>query len=457
MYLKDKPAECHEGLVRFLSAQNLRSGGTPISSANPIAVSSPAALQVAIDPSPRNILPTSSVVEPPSAALNVAPVPPETRPSSAAPPLPPAPDRAPSLPSLVRPFLLRPAGFSTHMPSYLHPNTMPMNSYTTTRHQYPSNATHDKGKGRHREVSSADEEENEDEVKLEEEMVIKKEPTTVKLGSDDEKYVPHKKEIKLYDSDYQGPMTLSTATNAPRRKPNAVPKTPALTQDAEDEDGPVVIDRFAVAGVNDPPCNNCASRHIPCEFFVDEWITQCKLCQRKKVGCTASAPKLFALKTSGRKRLVRPSKVDNTTRSTVKKEPTMTKVPQPTPATRNSRRKNLEAVVEVSPRRRDICGLLQSSILYSFFKYHFLTAAGVTEVEGKLAELRKLSRTFDQLRTEIRDLRQEVLELRSAQDSLIASTNQQSVRLVENQALFLGEISAVLRQARLSIDRKSVV
>ena len=174
MYLKDKPAECHEGLVRFLSAQNLRSGGTPISSANPIAVSSPAALQVAIDPSPRNILPTSSVVEPPSAALNVAPVPPETRPSSAAPPLPPAPDRAPSLPSLVRPFLLPPAGFSAHMPSYLHPNTMPMNSYTTTRHQYPSNATHDKGKGRHREVSSADEEENEDEVKLEEEMVIKK-------------------------------------------------------------------------------------------------------------------------------------------------------------------------------------------------------------------------------------------------------------------------------------------
>ena len=71
---------------------------------------------------------------------------------------------------------------------------------------------------------------------------------------------------------------------------------------------------------------------------------------------------------------------------------------------------------------------------------------------GELAELRKLSGTFDQLRTEIRDLRQEVLELRSVQDGLIASTNQQSARLVENQALFLGEISAVLRQARLSMQ-----
>jgi hypothetical protein len=329
------------------------------------------ALQVAIDPRPATILPTSCVVEPPSTALKVVPVPPVTWPSSAAPPLLPAPHRVPSPPSDVRPFLLRPAGFPTHRPSYLPPNTMPMNSYTTTRRQYSSNATRGKGKERQREVSSADEEESEDEAELEEENVIKEEPITVKLGSDDEEYVPHKKEIKLDDSDYQGPRTLSSATNARSRKPNAVLKMPALAQDAEDEDGPVMIDRFAVAGVNDPPCNNCASRHIPCEFFVDEWITQCKLCHRKKAGCTVSAPKLFALKSSGRKRLRRPSKVDSTTRSIAKKEPTMTKVPQPTPATRNSRRKNLEAVVEVSSHRRDICESLRSSILYSVFKYHF--------------------------------------------------------------------------------------
>jgi len=218
-------------------------------------------------------------------------------------------------------------------------------------------------------VSSADEE-NEDDVELKEEIVIKKEPITVKLEPDDEEYVPHKEDTELDDSDYQEPRTLSTATNARRRKPNAVPKTLALAQDAKDEDGPVVIDRFAVAGVNDPPCNNCASRHIPCEFFVDEWVTRCKLCHWKKVGCTVSAPKRFALKNSGRKR-VRPLKANNITRSTVKKEPTMTKVPRSTPATRNSHRKNLEAVVGVSSHRRDICESFQSSILYSFFKYHF--------------------------------------------------------------------------------------
>ena len=49
-----------------------------------------------------------------------------------------------------------------------------------------------------------------------------------------------------------------------------------------------------------------------------------------------------------------------------------------------------------------------------------------------LAELLKFLGTFDRFRTKTRDLRQEVLELKSAQDSRIASTTLQSVRLIEN-------------------------
>ena len=52
-------------------------------------------------------------------------------------------------------------------------------------------------------------------------MVIKEELVAVKLGLDEEKYVPHKKEIGLGN---QGPRTLSIVTNACRRKPNVKPK-----------------------------------------------------------------------------------------------------------------------------------------------------------------------------------------------------------------------------------------
>ena len=358
MDLLDNPARCHKGLVRFLSVQNYRSGGTPTSNTNPIPVASPVALRVAIDSSPTTILPTPSMVEPPSTALEVVPVLPATQPSSVAPPLPPAPHRVPSPPPVVRPSCIR---LNDRRPSHLPPNAMPMSSWTSSLHQYPSNTTRDKGKGRHREVSAAYEEEDEDEAEL---TVIKAEPITVKLGPDDEKYVPHKQELDDYD--YQGPRILST-TNARRRKLKAEPKTLRLVQDAEDEDEPVVIDRFAVAGINDPPCKNCADRHIPCEFFVDEWVTQCKLCQRQKAGCTVSAPKVLALKSSGRKRTrTLPSKPNNTTRSTVKKEPTMINVSQSTPDSQNSSRKNLKAGVGVSSRRQDICESTQSLILYLF-------------------------------------------------------------------------------------------
>ena len=130
-------------------------------------------------------------------------------------------------------------------------------------------------------------------------MVIKEELVAVKLGLDEEKYVPHKKEIGL---GHQGPRTLSIATNACRRKPNVEPKTvnfesgpgtpkcwvysdtavqtdaysnsairrpgaPVIAvQNAEDEDGPVVVDRFVVAGVNDPPCNICVVVTFPARF-----------------------------------------------------------------------------------------------------------------------------------------------------------------------------------------------
>ena len=93
------------------------------------------------------------------------PVPPATRPLSAAPPLPPAPHRAPSPPPVVRPSHLRPTGLPTrhlaisptHADEFIHPR----------------NATRGKGKGQHREVSSAGEDENEDEVESEEETAIK--------------------------------------------------------------------------------------------------------------------------------------------------------------------------------------------------------------------------------------------------------------------------------------------
>jgi hypothetical protein len=67
----DLRVKCHAGLVQFLNAQNHRTGGTPTSTTNLIPVSSLAALhdRVAIDPSPTTILPTSSLVEPPSMAL----------------------------------------------------------------------------------------------------------------------------------------------------------------------------------------------------------------------------------------------------------------------------------------------------------------------------------------------------------------------------------------------------
>ena len=197
-----------------------------------------------------------------------------------------------------------------------------------------------KGKARYVPIDSDDEEEEEDELESEEEMggpIVKKEPADVKMEADPD-YITYTKEIRMSDSEYDGLATRLSAKRSRRRKPKAEPKTPALVKDTDDEEGPVIIDRFAIGGENDPACNYCMEREVPCEFMVDEWITQCKLCQRRKVGCSISAAKVVILKNSGKKR-PRPVQGSSTIRPQVKKERAKTKAPRARPASRSTKRK----------------------------------------------------------------------------------------------------------------------
>jgi len=72
-----------------------------------------------------------------------------------------------------------------------------------------------------------------------------------------------------------------------------------------------------------------------------------------------------------------------------------------------------------------------------------------------LAELRPLPASVDQLSNGIQDTRTELRELRTALDSLVAGMTQRSDRLMENQALFISEISAMLRDTGLPLSKLS--
>jgi hypothetical protein len=54
------------------------------------------------------------------------------------------------------------------------------------------------------------------------------------------------------------------------------------------------------------------------------------------------------------------------------------------------------------------------------------------------------------MQKELRQMRQDMRELKSAQISLAVGTNQQSVRVMEHQALLLAEISRLLQGAGIS-------
>ena len=195
-----------------------------------------------------------------------------------------------------------------------------------------------KGKEKYCDLSSASEDQEEDELESEIDTggwLIKQEPLSDHLDFQAYAQEVQLDDMELHSSECQGSRARSTATNAPK----AELKTPLLVPEVDDEDSPTVVDRLAAAGENNPPCSSCARRNIPCQYVVDEWVTQCKLCQRQRVGCSVSAAKTLALKSSGRKRL-RPSKVNNITRVTVKKElKEETKAHQATPMARNSRKK----------------------------------------------------------------------------------------------------------------------
>ena len=225
------------------------------------------------------------------------------------------------------------------------------------RQQPPRGSSDVKGKQKYRELSSDSEYEEEDQLESEEDTeppIIKQEPLTEQPG-----FQAYAREVQIEmeleaEAEREGPRTRSSGTNGPRRKVKAEPKTPAVVPDTdEEEDTPMVVDRFAAAGENDPPCNNCVSRSVTCQYVVDEWVTQCKLCQRQKVGCSISATKVLALKNSGRKRPRAPR--GTTTRAPVKREAKPPKVPRRTPAPRKSR--NKRAGLGISARRGEIGAL----------------------------------------------------------------------------------------------------
>ena len=249
-----------------------------------------------------------------------------------------------------------------------------MSTHIARPRQQPTRGSSDiKGKQRYREPSSGSEyEEDELESKDDSEApVIKQEPLAEQPG-----FQAYAREVQIEmeleaEAERVKPKTGALAAKRPRRKVKPEPKTPAIVPDTDDEeDTPRVVDQYAAAGENDPPCNNCASRNVTCQFVVDEWLTQCKLCQRQKVGCSVSAAKVLALKNSGRKR-PRPAK-GTTTRAPVKREAKPPKVPRQTPAPRKSR--NKRAGLGIGSWRGETGEL--STYMGLQVKYLYLTCSG---------------------------------------------------------------------------------
>lgn len=189
-----------------------------------------------------------------------------------------------------------------------------------------------KGKKKYRELSESPEYDEEDQLDSEyesEEPVVKEEPTSIHPG-----LLAYAREIEFdmdVDQEEGVPTKLKKDPGAKpsRRRVKPEPKTPAIVppdSDEEEEDAPRVVDRLAAAGENDPACQNCIRRNVQCQYVVDEWVTQCKLCQKQKAGCSISAAKVLALKNSGRKRPR--AVIGSTSRRPVKKEPKSAPAPR---------------------------------------------------------------------------------------------------------------------------------
>ena len=256
------------------------------------------------------------------------------------------------------PSTIRSTGIQIGRPAHLPPNAVPMMSTRRSRpaHVQPSRKAADKkGKKKYRELSESPEYDEEDQLDLEyesEEPVVKEEPTSIHPG-----LLAYAREVDFnmdVDEDKGVPMKIKKdpGVKPSRRRVKPEPKTPAIVppdSDEEEEDAPHVVDQLAAAGENDPACQNCIRRNVQCQYVVDEWVTQCKLCQKQKAGCSISAAKTLALKASGRKR---PQAVIGTTaRCPVKKETKSAKVVRQTPAPRKSRTK--KQGLGIRSRRRE--------------------------------------------------------------------------------------------------------
>jgi hypothetical protein len=333
--LKDDPAVCHQQLVEFLKAQPPTFVSTPVSSSvlqptpaphevvpNPIPAPPATLPLVATSLRPHQLAGSSMILDdpPPVASVPTNPLQSVTL----------QPVAGPSRPRLSNVLQIG-------RPARLPHNAVPLRSTHVSRPRRQPRRQASEGKDKQ---TFYTEHEEEDELESEEEtegQFIKQEPLSgLARFQDHARKV--ELEIELQDeANSSGPRTRSSVANANRRIPKPGPKTPALFQETDDEDTPSVVDRFAAAGENDPPCNNCAGRNVPCHYVVDEWVTQCKLCQRQKVGCSVSAQKVLALKKSGRKR-PRPTK-GTTAQAPVKREAKPPKVPRLTPVPRRPRTK----------------------------------------------------------------------------------------------------------------------
>jgi hypothetical protein len=365
--LIDDPAGCHRQLVEFLRGEGQFTSSPPVAGSDPVGAAALHSPQAMLDVAPE-ILPTPPA---PAPLANTTPVPNEPR----------IPDgtstqvasgdgtvRRPATPPPVAgPSKTRTSsGVPIGPPTHPRRTTVPMMSthIARPRQQPPRTTNSGKGKQKYRELTSGSEYEEEDELESEEESegrVVKEEPI-----SDHPGFQAYAREVQIEmeleeEAVREGRTPQGSAAKAPRRKMKAEPKTPAVVPDSDEEDAPTVVDRFAAAGENDPACLNCVGRNVTCQYVVDEWVTQCKLCQRQKVGCSISAGKVLALKNSGRKR---PRAANGTTsRAPVKREVKAPKVPRPTPAPRKAKTKR--AGLGLGSRRREN-GEWSLEILFKF-------------------------------------------------------------------------------------------
>ncbi|KIM35991.1 hypothetical protein M413DRAFT_32034 [Hebeloma cylindrosporum] len=448
------PAQCHAALVKFLTEKDQPKvalapptgpppptraptpSHVPVSSTlvQPPIVLAPSQVPL----SSTSLQPPVVLVQPSTAAVQSCPLPhpvpgpphkslmfkpsPIPTPLVAGPSTPPVagPSKAPSLPPKAPGLPVQRRTISKPPP----PSPAPRRNLRSRPDR--------KGKGKAKYVEPSEAEDEEDELESEEETVIKEDPDWKAMELDRPSPKPSRK-----------------------RKVKAEPKSAERVEDSDDdEEAPTVIDRFAIAGENEPSCNNCVNRQIACEYFVDEWVTQCRFCHKQKVGCSISAAKVLALKQSGRKRPRAPRGSGNTTsrprvkrepasRSRTKEEPTTSKVPRSsTPAPRR-------------PRKRSSGKRLQNL-------WWTATEDALEELEG----LRDLPRLFQVLKSndydlqlkvlkqgkEIEELRERIRVLEVGQGSLAQGIDQRAAQVVGSQAVLRADISAAFKRAGLAWD-----